>query len=121
MFFIKDAFAKVWSIDKKEKFAKVRIGTSEKNQKGDYVNSTWFASFVGDAFKKIDELEIRDSIKILKGKVSNVSEKQDDGTYKNYLNVAVFDFENANRDSKNDESEPDDDSAPAVEDDDLPF
>lgn len=94
MFFIKDTFAVVWSVDKiEDRYAKVRIGTSEKDQQGVYINSNWFATFVGKAKNKAETLNAKDRINILSAKISNVSKKQEDGSYKTYLNVVVFDFE----------------------------
>ncbi|MFA5300948.1 MAG: hypothetical protein WC389_22375, partial [Lutibacter sp.] len=94
MFLIRDAYATIWDWEDKGKYAKVRIGTSEKNkQSGEYENSNWFATFVGDAHTKVLETSEKDRITIKSGKINNLSKKQDDGKYKNYLNVVIFDFE----------------------------
>jgi hypothetical protein len=97
MFYIKDAYAKLWSIDNEGKYPKGRITTSDKrtdeNDKVTYINSNWFVTFFGDSKKKAMKLNGDEKIKILKGKISNTGTKQDDGSYKNYLNVVVFDFE----------------------------
>ena len=94
MFFIKQAYASVWAVDKiEEKYAKVRLGTSEKKQDGTYENSNWFATFLGKAKDKVETLEPKDRITIITGKITNVGKKQDDGKWINYLNVVVFDFE----------------------------
>ena len=126
-FFIKDAFAIVWSVDKvEEKYVKARIGTSEKDQQGQYVNSSWFATFVGKAVAKADSLEPKDRITIHSGKIQNVSVKQSEATgqtkatYKNYLNVVIFDFTKQGENKVDEES--DEDSAPIVEEsDEMPF
>lgn len=92
-FFIKNAFATVWHVDKvEEKYAKVRIGTSSKKTDGTYENSNWFATFVGSARNAVETLQPKDRITINVGRVSNISVKQQDGTFKTYLNVVVFDF-----------------------------
>ena len=59
---------KIWNIEKRDKYALVRMGSSRKEKaSGEYQNSTWsFVRFVGDAFKKIDELSVNDTI-VLKG------------------------------------------------------
>lgn len=93
MFFVKGAYAKLWNIEMKEKFAKGRITTSDKNKEGEYINSNWFATFVGKAKDKAEELEGNERINILSGKVTNVGYKQDDGTYKNFTGVTIFDFD----------------------------
>lgn len=119
MFFIKNAYATVWHVDDiKEKYAKVRIGTSEKNQHGEYENSNWFATFVGKAKEKVEALEPKDRITIVSGKVSNISKKMEDGKYKTYLNVVVFDFEKQGEQHANN-----DDLPPVVEEDtdEFPF
>jgi hypothetical protein len=96
MFYFTDQYAKIWSIDTSGKFPKARIGTSEKDKEGNYdkaKNSSWFATFFSVAAKKAENLNGDEKIKILKGKVTNTSKKLDDGTWKNYLSVAIFDFE----------------------------
>ena len=121
MFFIQNAFAKVWHVDKiEERYAKVRIGTSEKDQQNNYINSNWFATFVGKAREKIETVEAKDRITILSGKVTNVSKKKEDGTYVTYLNVVVFDFDKQAPTGQTDKT----DDVPVIEDsseDDLPF
>ena len=121
MFFIKNAFATVWHVDKiEEKYAKVRIGTSDKKQDSSYENSNWFATFVGKAKDKVETLEPKDRITIVTGKVSNVGKKNEDGSYTNYLNVVVFDFLKQGEESEDDGL----DKAPVIEEEesnDLPF
>ena len=119
MFFIKNAFATVWHVDKiEDKYSTVRIGTSKKNQDGTYTNSNWFATFIGKAHDKIKTLEPKDRITIITGNVQNVSKKQPDSTYKTYLNVAVFDFE-----KQSEKTTGEMDTPPQVEtaDDSVPF
>lgn len=99
MFYIKDQYAKLWSIDNSGTYPKARITTSEKNKDGEWdksKTSSWFATFFGEAKEKASELDGTERIKITKGKITNISKKQDDGTWKSYLNVIVFDFESPN-------------------------
>ena len=45
-------YAKVWSVDAKEKYTDLRISTSEKVEKDgntSYINSNWFPRAVGKA------------------------------------------------------------------------
>lgn len=51
---------RVWSIFKEEeKYAVVKIGSARKDKKTDsYVNSSWLATFVGEAFEKLQNLDI---------------------------------------------------------------
>jgi chaperonin GroEL (HSP60 family) len=97
VFFIKDTYATVWGVqDVREKFSKVQISTSEKDMDGTRTWSNWFATFVSKAHQKVDQLQEKDRIKIISGKVNRISKKQDDGTWETYVNVYVFDFEMAN-------------------------
>ena len=116
MLYFKDQFAVVWQVQKvEEKYSKVRIGTSEKDPQGNYVNSNWFATFLGTAHKNVSTLNEKDRIKI-SGKVTNVSRKQDDGSFKTYLNVVVNSFE------KSDSKTGNMDTPPLVDsDDEVPF
>lgn len=105
----KDQYATYWGTqEEKERYATVKISTGDKQQDGSYVNTNWFARFVGKAFEKLDQLENKDKIRIT-GKVSNPYNKE---TKKSYLNLVVFDFEfsDAAKKSteKNNESEDDD-------------
>ena len=93
MFFVKNAYCKLWEIEVLEKYAKGRISTSDKTKTGDYINSNWFATFVGKAKDKAEQLEGTERLNIITGKVSNVGRKQDDGNYKNFTGVTIFDFE----------------------------
>jgi hypothetical protein len=92
---IKPTFATVWEITQKtDRYAKVRLGTSRKDKDGNYINSNWFASFVGNALQKIDDLDIGEKTRIvlLNGYVC-VDSVQKDGEWKNYTNMAVFDID----------------------------
>ena len=93
MIYFTNQFAKLWSIDKSKSIPRGRITTSEKNLQEEWVNSSWFASFIGKSKEKALDLEGDERIKILKGKVTNTSKKLEDRSFKNYLNVVVFDFE----------------------------
>jgi hypothetical protein len=91
MIYFKEQFAKVWKLERKEKFAVGRISTSEKLQDGTYENSNWNVKLLGKAFGK--QLNEGDRIKIISGKVINKSYKDKQGENKNWLEVVVFDFE----------------------------
>jgi single-stranded DNA-binding protein len=94
-FWIKETYAKVWDVEKKEKYTTLRISTSEKDsrEEGKYINSNWFARCVGKANDPASALEKGDKIKITSGKISNESYKDKDGNNKSALNLVVFDFE----------------------------
>ena len=91
---IQPTYATVWQVMQREYPARIRLSTSRKDQNGNYVNSNWFASLFGDAFKKVNLLpDERTRIRILKGMVEHISVKQKDDTYKEYVNMTIFDFE----------------------------
>ncbi len=88
-FNIKDTYAKVWSAEEKPKYVKAQISTSRKDQEGNFINSSWFANFVGKCVDKARGLERGTKIKITAGTIEN--KKTDDG--KIYTNVTIFGFD----------------------------
>lgn len=111
----KDAYATYWGTqNEEEKYATVKISTGDKQKDGSYVNTNWFARFVGKAFEKLGELESKDKIKI-SGKISNPYNKE---TKKSFLNLVVFDFEFSDTAKKADAS--DGDYEP-LDDEQMPF
>jgi hypothetical protein len=121
----KPPYAKIWKIDRKENYSLVQISTGRKKAKDstEYVNSSWYARFVGKAHEKAKKLEGSERIVILFGRVDNEPyEKDGEKRYPKTANVTVFDFELA--DAKRPKSN-DWDQAPTVNDsdnsEDLPF
>ena len=107
MFYVKDGYAIVWSVEDKGNYINGRISTSEKdNRTGEYINSSWFVRFVGKAKEKALTLQERDRIKILSAKITNPLVKLDSGN-KYVLNVTIFDFDiiNSSVDSEISEAE----------------
>ena len=93
------SYATVWEITERfDKYAKVRLTTSRKDAATDkYVTDfSGFVTLVGDAFKRLDEIEDvigdkgRCSIKITGCSVTNRYDKDAGREYVNYL---VFGFE----------------------------
>ena len=87
----------VWDIDKRDNYALVRMGSSRKEKSsGDYKNSTWsFVRFVGNAFKKIDDLSIKDKI-VLKGAGISLEpyvDKNGETQYPKNPQIVVFNWE----------------------------
>ena len=109
-------YSKIWKIDKKEKYADLRISTSEKVEKDgktEYINSNWFARAVGKAFNQLKNFKEGDNAVIIKAKLSNESYEKD-GQKRSALKFVIMEFEGAS------------DTAPATQDasnseDDLPF
>jgi len=83
-------YAKIWKIDMAEKYVKAQISTSDKDKDGNKIYSSWGAIFVGNCVSNAKQLEEKDSIKILSGKISNVFSKKDN---KVYTNMTIFAFE----------------------------
>lgn len=121
MISFKDAYATVWKTEEKGNVVKGRISTSEKDNRneGQYINSSWFATFVGKAKDKALSLSEKDRIKILSGKVTNVMLGEGENK-KSFLNITIFDFDNLTNPNgfSNNQS---DGFYPIPEDDELPF
>lgn len=88
-------YAKIWKIDKKEKYADLRISTSEKVEKDgntEYINSNWFARAVGKAFNQLKDINEGDRVIIIKAKLSNESYEKD-GQKKSAFKFVILEFE----------------------------
>lgn len=69
------------------------IGTREKKQNDTYEYSSWFAVMIGDARKKCDSLKKGDMIDVYGFKQTNVSKKNDDGSWgRAFFNMAISDY-----------------------------
>lgn len=102
MFWINDAYAKIWKIESKDKYDDLRISTSEKDnrEEGKFINSNWFARCIGHAHQQIANGEFAegDRVKIVKGKVSNETYEKD-GEKRSMLRVTILEL--ASTDSNN--------------------
>ena len=88
-------FAKVWKIDKKERYADLRISTSEKVEKNgetSYINSNWFARAVGKAFNQLKNINEGDRVTITKAKLSNEPYEKD-GEKRSAFKFVILEFE----------------------------
>lgn len=83
-------YVKIWDVEDKGNYVKGRIGSSSKDKEGNYKNSNWFATFVGQAKEKAESLSKGDVIEITNGGVENIFSKEKE---REYLNVVIFDFE----------------------------
>jgi len=119
VFIIRDTFATVWDVEDKGSYVQGRISTSERDtrEEGKYINSNWFARFVGKAKEKALSLSTRDRIKILTGKVTNTLIGEGENR-RSFLNVTIFDFKPLNNAKHQQSKEP---VVVDNEDDDLPF
>lgn len=104
MFWIQDAYAKVWEIKNNEKYDDLKISTSEKDtrEEGKYKNSNWFARAIGHAHEQIKagEIKEKDRVKIAKGKVTNEPYTDDEGNKKSWLRVVIMEFDTGDRDDR---------------------
>lgn len=86
------------------------LGTSEKKKDGTKVFSSWFANVMGEARRQCEArpLEKGDNIAIYGYKMTNVSKKNDDGTFgKAFFNMTISDYilqEKNGSSSSNDEA-----------------
>ena len=99
MIYFTKQYAKIFDIKMSEKYADIRIGTSEKKQDGEYVNSYWFARCLGGGLKDIANFKEGDRIKITKGKVVNETYTDKDGNKKSFVRVMIYGIEPANSNS----------------------
>ena len=92
--FIRDIYATLWQTENKGNYIRGSVSTSEKDIKneGQYLNSNWNTTFVGESIGKIDGLPERTRLKILAGKVTNIP-KEYNGEKKSFTNLIVFDVE----------------------------
>lgn len=97
MGFRKDAYAKIWKINKPEgkKFAEVELSISKKNKDSGQYETTFsskFVRFVGTAYGQIDTIKEGDRIKISSCDVESWFNKE---TGKGGFTFVVFGFEAA--------------------------
>ena len=82
-------YVRVMKVEVKDKYVKATLSTSEKKQDGQREFSNWFVSFVGSCVEQAKSLKEGDTIEIVKGKLSNVYNKEKKQAY---LNMTVFEF-----------------------------
>lgn len=88
MIYFDGVFFKIWELENKGKYYRLKVSSSKKNKDGTYANSNWFASIVGaDAVAKADSLNVGDKIKASGGVTC---EKYED---KYPTKVVIFGFE----------------------------
>jgi len=70
----------------------IYFGTKKGKDSEEWENSFFNAMLVGEAFKKVADIEDKTQIYITKGLVKNVSYKGKDGKSRSYLSLTIFDF-----------------------------
>ncbi len=98
---IKDSYATIFEPEVHDKFVACNLSTGRKLKEVDdygrpkYANSSWRATFVGNALAGAKALKEKDRIKIVSGTITHEkSDKTDaNGNARYFYNVTVFDFE----------------------------
>lgn len=92
MIFIHDKiYAKVWKVDKKEKYIDLQATTSEKDKDGNYINSGWFPRLIGHAFNTVkDTIKEGDVLIITKSKMTNERYEDSEGNTKSRFRFIVL-------------------------------
>lgn len=95
MIFIHDKiYAKVWKVEKHEKYIDLQATTSEKDADGNYINSGWFPRIIGHAFNSLkDEIKEGDRLVITKSKMTNERYKDRDGNTKSAFKFVILEAE----------------------------
>lgn len=95
MIFIHDKiYAKVWKVDKHEKYIDLQATTSEKDTDGNYINSGWFPRLIGHAFNSLkDKIKEGDRLIITKSKMTNERYTAQDGSTKSAFKFVVLEAE----------------------------
>lgn len=84
-------YAKVWKVNKFEKYIDLEATTSEKDQEGNYINSGWFPRLIGHAFNSLkDSIKEGDRIIITKAKLTNERYTAKDGSTKSSFRFVVL-------------------------------
>lgn len=92
MIFIHDKiYAKVWKVEKFEKYIDLQVTTSEKDKDGNYMNSGWFPRLIGHAFNALkDTIQEGDTLIINKCKITNERYKDNEGNKKSRFKFVVL-------------------------------
>lgn len=92
MIFIHDKiYAKVWKVEKFEKYIDLQVTTSEKDKDGNYSNSGWFPRLIGHAFNALkDTIKEGDTLIINKCKLTNERYEDNEGNKKSRFKFVVL-------------------------------
>lgn len=85
-------YAKVWKITPSDngKYIDLQITTSEKDQDGNYINSSWFPRCIGKSVNTLKELTAEDRIVITKSKFTNERKTLEDGTVRSFFRFIIL-------------------------------
>lgn len=114
------SYAKIWKINREEKYADVSLSISRKNKDSGEYETEWsdnFTRFIGKANDKLKDVKEGDRIKLISTDVTNKYSKEKNVTYTNYK---VFDFETLSGNTNGNESKGKKTHS-VIDDDELPF
>ena len=115
-------YVKVWGVERKEKYTKVKATVSKKNKQTNQYEVDWsgFLTFIGEAHSSAASLKVGDNIKVTEFEVSTSYNKEKNVNYTNY---AVYKFEMAGNNNANakQQKKPAPDELAQGNADDLPF
>ena len=109
MFNVSGKYVKIWKIFKAKKddakYVNLSVSTSEKNQDGEYENSSWYATAVGHAFQQWKAGDIKEGESYaIRGKLTNVRRQDDDEEWVDNYRLTIFDFAPAGEEASKDSS-----------------
>lgn len=112
-------YAKVWKIDRKERYTKIQASISKKDKTTGQYETDWsgFINLVGPAHTEAANLKEGDRIKIDEFEVTTTFNKEKNVTYTNYSAFKISNANTQNQQAKTKKA-PDD---PVEGDDDWPF
>jgi hypothetical protein len=116
----KGCYAKVWKIDRKERYTQIQASISKKIKDTDQYETDWsgFINLVGQAHQHAANLKEGDRIKIEEFDVTTRHNKEKNVTYTNY---AVFKYSAPNAENTQDSSAKSPDTPVEGSPEDLPF
>lgn len=97
-------YAKVWKVTRAEngKYIDLRISTSEKNEDGDYKNSSWFPRVIGHAVNSLKNIKEGDRIAITSSKFTNEQKEDQEGNKKSFFRFLILEAKIEDGNSDND-------------------
>lgn len=113
-------YAKVWKIDRRERFTKIQASISKKVKDSDQYETDWsgFLNLVGAAHTEAASLQEGDRIRIEEFDVTTRYDKAKNVAYTNY---AVFKYSNPNAQGASQQQSASPDSPVDQDADSLPF
>lgn len=114
--------AKVWDVKPAQngKYIDLRISTSEKDQHGERVYSTWFPRVIGHAVNSLRNIEKGDFITITRAKLSNEQYTDKDGRTRSSFRFIIYEAEKS-AERSNQPTMKKEEAPKAAKDDDIPW